>query len=169
MKRTNLWITIGIPGSGKSTWLNKYAKGPVVSRDAIRFGLLKEGDDYFKYENEVVKTFYETIQEYIYDKNIVNVYADATHLNEKSRRKLLKELDLTDVQVNYLYFDTPLNVCKKRNALRTGLANVPETVIENMYVSLQKTTQKEIDLYKVLTYQINHKGVIESASDLACK
>ena len=49
---SRLIMMCGIPGSGKSTWIQN-CKGfigndvVVVSRDAIRFSMLKEGEDYF--------------------------------------------------------------------------------------------------------------------------
>lgn len=48
-----LFIICGVPGSGKSTFLRNYVKessSVVISRDAIRFSLLKEDSDYFEYE-----------------------------------------------------------------------------------------------------------------------
>ena len=55
-----LFIICGVPGSGKSTFLRNYVKEPssvVISRDAIRFSLLKEDSDYFEYEPIVEQMF----------------------------------------------------------------------------------------------------------------
>ena len=46
-----LYLTCGCPGSGKSTWVQKHMNPETdkwVSRDAIRFSLLGEKDDYFR-------------------------------------------------------------------------------------------------------------------------
>jgi predicted ABC-type ATPase len=56
MKSKTLWLIAGVPGSGKSTFLaNKVnsSKAKIVSRDAIRFKLLGDGDSYFKNEDTV--------------------------------------------------------------------------------------------------------------------
>ncbi|MBQ5851012.1 MAG: AAA family ATPase, partial [Lachnospiraceae bacterium] len=56
MKQKKVWLLVGIPGSGKSTWVNKKlneleaGSAVVISRDTIRFGLLEQrGGDYFAY------------------------------------------------------------------------------------------------------------------------
>lgn len=125
-------LMVGCPGSGKSTFLKKYANdGQIISRDAIRFDLLAEDDDYFAKEEEVFKAYIDFIQSYL-DKD-VNVYADATHLNERSRNKLLDNLDLSKTSLNAIVFLTPLEECLKRNAGRTGRARVPDNVLTDMY------------------------------------
>ena len=51
----DLMIMIGVPGAGKSTWCKENIKSPMqkyVSRDEIRFSLLKEGEIIPKEENE---------------------------------------------------------------------------------------------------------------------
>ena len=55
----------GPAGSGKSTWLIKQMKSKTdvcISRDNIRFGLLKEGEDYFAHEDRVKNIFYGAIR-----------------------------------------------------------------------------------------------------------
>ena len=80
----NLYLMIGIPGSGKSTWLKTHATdGKVISRDVIRYSLLQEGDEYFSKENEVYRIFVDEIRKSI-DEN-ENTYVDATNLNKFAR------------------------------------------------------------------------------------
>ena len=139
-----IYILCGVPGSGKSTWARKQieeldGKGIIISRDAIRFSMLGDDDAYFAHEDAVFDEFIKKIQEAINDEEHTSIFIDATHLNEKNRNKVLSRIwRMGDDVIIGVYFDVPLEECLRRNALRTGRALVPETVIKNMYESLTK-------------------------------
>lgn len=131
-----LYISCGIPGSGKSTFL-KEIKGEdevIISRDEIRFSMLKPGEDYFAHEHEVYMKFLQEITKNIREGH--NVYADATHLNEKSRYALLSQLHhrgCNQSETNAIYFDVPLSTCLERNECRLGAAAyVPPEQVKRM-------------------------------------
>jgi predicted kinase len=136
MKQKRLFLTSGIAGSGKSTWVkNRVAKsgGVWISRDAVRFSLLQPGDEYFSREDEVFDTYLQRIQEAIDNEDISDIYADATHLNKKARNKVIYNLNLKNIdELNCVYFDISADVAIQRNSNRTGQENVPDTVIRNM-------------------------------------
>ena len=62
----DLFIMMGVPGSGKTTLAKKLVEDKPntirVSRDDIRFSLLEKGDEYFAKEDKVFKTFTYTIK-----------------------------------------------------------------------------------------------------------
>ena len=130
----------GVPGSGKSTFLKTHKKPDeeIISRDEIRFSLLKEEEDYFSHEKEVFNIFVYKITKLI---NVAtNVYADATHLNPASRKKLtdaLLEAGCQPADVQAILFDVPIDICLKRNENRKGTkAYVPQEIIRRMFNSL---------------------------------
>ena len=131
-----LYISCGLPGSGKSTFLNDVKSNDevIVSRDDIRFSLLKPGEPYFSHEHQVFNVFTDTIIKNI--KAGKNVYADATHLNSSSRNKLIYGLfnkGCHPSKIVAIYFDIPLATCIERDKLRSGTNRyVGSTIIENM-------------------------------------
>lgn len=143
MKQCNLWLTVGTPGCGKSTFLKNQIKrnaGVRISRDDIRFNLVNENEDYFSHETEVFNIFIQKIKDAL--KTYTNVYVDATHLNWASRRKLLSHLGLLqtnpedrDIGINVFYFNVPLDVCLERNKKREGRCVVPDTAVKRMHNS----------------------------------
>ena len=138
MKQKKVWLMSGIPGSGKSTYVKKKKKkngGIHCSRDEVRFRLLKDNDNYFDRENEVFSTWIKEIVTAINSEHDDNIYIDATHLTEKARKKVLNLLPIEKIDLTYIAFDIPLEICLERNKQRTGRALVPETVIKNMLCS----------------------------------
>ena len=141
----NLYMMCGVPGSGKSTYVaTNHPDAIVVSRDAIRFALLKEGDDYFAYEDMVLSIFYSKIQNAIDSDNEQDIIIDATHLTPKARATCLQNLkNLDKVNLVALSIEAPLAIALYRNDKRTGRARVPDTVIRNMYKSYKIPTVEE--------------------------
>ena len=129
-------VIIGPSGSGKSTWVkNKLMRdgGIWISRDEIRFNLLQEGEDYFAHEDQVIKLFHKNINAALKNDTIGDVFADATHLSPKARAEVLRALSLdSDIEVNCIFFDVPVDVAIERNEQREGLAYVPRSVIRRM-------------------------------------
>lgn len=150
MKQKRVFLMCGVPGSGKSTWvrhrIGTYG-GYHISRDEIRFAILDEkGGDYFDYENEVVRTFINKINELLDDdEQCVDIYVDATHLTRSSRNQIMRQLHLNDAYKIAVWFDVPLELCKYRNNQRTGRAKVPDKTIEDMYARASKPTRHEFD------------------------
>lgn len=153
MKQKNLWILSGVPGAGKSTWVRNHIKESgedkniVISRDELRFAMLNEDEDYFARETEVFNMFCSKIQEALYDEDGPdNVFADATHLTEKSRNQVLDRLDLHNAKIYVMVFDVPVATCIKQNANRTGRAFVPVSAIRRM--DCQRTDPADDKKYK---------------------
>ncbi len=136
MKPT-LYILCGAPGSGKSTFAaNLVPNIHWVSRDATRFELVKEEEEYFSHEKEVFNRFVERIV--ISLQTGADTIADATHLNTASRKKLTNAIDSYFELYNIIYviFTASADLCIKRNINRVGREKVPEDVIRKMRASL---------------------------------
>ena len=142
-----LIIMCGAPGCGKSTYAKEYCKKypetVYVSRDEIRFSMLEEGEDYFAHEKEVFKKFVSTLAQTLVDG--FDVIADATHLNEFSRKKLTNALDRigVDYEIKYVVFYTLYTECCERDAMREGMAYVGPEVIRGMFRSFKAPTLEE--------------------------
>lgn len=148
LKRKKLWLTAGIPGLGKSTWIqnhkDKFAGSvEVISRDQIRFSMLKEGEDYFAHEKSVwTKYVNEALRSLKYNENTI---LDATHLNEASRAKILRALgnSLKNTEVNIILFKGSVNTAIERNSKREGLSYVPESAIRRMNSQVSTPSRDE--------------------------
>lgn len=146
----NLILMMGIPGVGKSTLLKERCNPKtdiVVSRDAIRFNMLADTDEYFANEQEVWHEYITTLKLFLTDDKWKNVIADATHLNPRARDKVLNALNKIiqkeNITVYILWVNVSLETALERNAQRQGRALVPESAIKNMYRSLQAPVERE--------------------------
>ena len=145
-----LYLLSGIPGSGKSTWAKNYINTRInrkvmwCSRDNIRFSLLKDSDNYFAHEDEVLANWYAMINDAITDSDIDRIIVDATHLTRKARERTLSNLkNLDTVTLIGVEFDVPIGIAIERNNKREGRAKVPETIIYNMAKSYTSITHDE--------------------------
>lgn len=158
-----LYIMRGVPGVGKSTFIQKSLEDiHVVSRDAIRFSMLQEGEQYFAHEKAVTAQFYAEIREYL--KNDEDVIADATHIGFGALRKTLRTtLGLKDIKVfvvNFEYEDM-LEVCLRHNAQRSGRALLKDDVIQEQYARWQDTPplQEMLDKLESEFPQLGHISI----------
>ena len=136
----------GPPASGKSSWVREHlARGSEwISRDNVRFSIIKDDEDYFAHEDEVFDTFINYINQTLEDPDIDTIYIDATHLNRRSRHKTLSRVHKQNIsELNCVCFTTPLDICIARNHLRQGRAKVPQSAIENMFKACAAPTAAE--------------------------
>lgn len=159
MKPKSLFLMCGTPGSGKSTWIKSQTENmkypyAIVSRDAIRFSMVNEDEEYFSKEDAVFEEFIKQIRSALAICDVV--FADATHLTEKSRNKTLDRLNLKDVDVYPVNFDLPESVCLDQNENRKGTrAYVPRSAIRRMHTQYVAPTDGEKHKYKdILTITI---------------
>ena len=137
---------IGIPGSGKTTYAKNILIPEIksqnetvnyISRDEIRFSMLKDEDNYFAKEGAVYTKFVCEISKSIetYD----NTIADATHLHFPSRKKLINSLNHVINKYNLIIIGvimtTPFEICDQRNGDREGRLRVPFPTLKSMYES----------------------------------
>ena len=149
MKKT-LLLMVGPSGAGKSYWaaqfMKKHPESVWVSRDAIRFAMLKDGEDYFAHEDTVFDTFCKNIQDALNQGDTGYVIADATHNNEKSRNLTLNKLKLDNINVIPVVVNADLRTCLEHNNQRTGRARVPRKQIER-FVRTHEAPEKDARQY----------------------
>ena len=148
---SKMYVVIGAPGCGKSTYIQNHLKENelVISRDKIRFGMLNDNDEYFSKEKEVYNEFIKQIDAAIEAQT--DVWVDQTSLNTSARNKLFSRLKKKPDEIIGIYFNVPLNIVLQRNAQRTGRALVPEDAVINMFNALTKPTFEEgfTDIWEV--------------------
>lgn len=140
---------IGPAGSGKSTWIRNNATPGVsahISRDRIRFNMVKEDEYYFAREDEVYMEFTRQIMKAISCEWVEEVYIDATNLTKKSREKLVREINnvCLPFELIAVIIKPELEKCIEQNAQRSKREFVPETVIRNMYKSFQHPLKDDL-------------------------
>lgn len=159
----NLFIMMGAPGAGKSTFIKKLKSfkkdfGVPISRDKIRFSMVKEDEPYFSKEKEVYKEFIRLINEHL-SKNC-DVIADATHLNAASRNKLINCVTVPNVKIHVIWIKTTLETCLKQNELRKGTrAYVPPSVITKMHNSIEKPEFEE-GISSIYVFEENKQPIV---------
>ena len=121
-----LYVPVGIPGSGKSTY-GKTMDAHIVSSDSIR----KELYGSEKIQGDAAQVFaiaYERAANIL--KSGGNVYFDATNLGVSTRRTLLRKVGKHADKIIAVYFDVPYEVCLNRN--RNRARRVPIRVMQRM-------------------------------------
>lgn len=163
--RNVVFVMIGAPGSGKSTYAKKLrgANSAVyISRDEIRFSLMNEGDAFFSNEHQVYQEFtYEILKAISENKNVI---IDATHLTKKSRQKLFNaiHIDKNKTSVAAFYMDTPLDICIKRNETRKGTKTyVPPAELRRMFFRLEPPSYQEYNQIFDMIYQVFYTGAVK--------
>ena len=142
----NLYIMVGIPGSGKSTFIERHKKEDdiVISTDEIRKELGDVSD-----QSKNAKVF-----EIAYDrlnKADRDTYFDATNLTMKSLKNIINEaVNFKDITIYFMTASKNVDLCNRRIAedLENGKdrSNVPAEVVEKMQ---QKFLQLVHDLEDV--------------------
>jgi predicted kinase len=157
MAKKKLYIMCGPAGSGKSTWIRCNAEAGTsahISRDRIRFNMVKEDEYYFSREDEVYREFTRQIYSALCREWVDSVYADATHLTKKAREKLIREIDALYPAGYYdviaVVVKPELEVCLAQNAQRKGRECVPESVIRNMYNSFQHPLNDDLRYDRII-------------------
>lgn len=149
-----LYLMIGAPGSGKSTWIknNMPKEAAYISRDEIRFAMVAEDEQYFSKEKQVYKEFIHQIDEALTQGK--DVFVDQTSLNYGARQKLFNALTEKPSRTIAIYIKKPLDIILKYNAKRSGRAYVPEDAVINMYNSIQEPNYKEgFDWIYIVTHK----------------
>lgn len=138
---TILKIMCGCPGSGKTTFVKQHASinDLVVSRDEIRSKILLPKEPYFSKEEEIFKLFCKNINDGSFLNRYKTVWADATHLNNASRWKLLNNIySLRFEKIVFVCMETSFDLCLKRNNQRAGMARVPKDSLKKMYEAYKR-------------------------------
>lgn len=140
-----LYITVGAPRSGKTTWANQKMNevGQLsimnINRDDIRremYGFSSWSEYKFTKEKELAVT--EVCDElFAYaKKENKHIICSDTNVNPKTREKLENWAKKNDYEVEYVHFDVPLHILEKRNA--DSAYGVSPEVLTNMWLSYQE-------------------------------
>lgn len=159
MNKPILYMLVGLPASGKSSWAEKHRgfyRYPNkdytwwVSSDHVRWS------NHLKDNNKVFNIVHKKVFEAL--KRGDNAIYDATNISRKCRIAFLKDLEQKKIDCKKvcLLFLTPVYLCKERNAEREGNARVPEEVIDRMLRQFQLPMMSEgWDEIRIETSQID--------------
>lgn len=131
MSKNVLIVMCGLPASGKSTYSQWLAESGVFYRvcpDLIRKELY--GDENIQGDGkEVFRIAHEEVKKL--GSHNGNVVFDATNIDRKTRKDLVKKMRPYFDIIICKWFSTPLLTCKLRNAKRER--QVPEEVLDRMW------------------------------------
>lgn len=132
----------GIPGSGKTSWLeNNKLKPYTLSPDRMRLMMgspeLNSTSRTIPQNNKKVWNLLYKILESRMEEGHLTVI-DATHTKEKDLNKYRQLSIKYRYKIIIVEFDIPLEIAKKWNTQRADYKIVPESVLERMHKQMQK-------------------------------
>jgi predicted kinase len=157
-------LTIGLPGSGKTTWYKRRGVTP-LSSDMLR-NILFDDITEQRYQGLVFSTLRSLLRARLIAKMPWN-YVDATNLSPHERRQWIKMAKSFGYEVQAVFFDVPLAVCLERNSKRDR--QVTDEVMHKMAERLRPPAFKEgfdkITVVRVKGAAPTTDAVVEPASE----
>ena len=152
-------LTIGAPGSGKSTWATEQAKKAkvfIVCRDDLR-QMMFGGEYKYSREKEKAVTAHvkQALEQFLEQDHFETMIIADTNLNESTRngyKKIVETkntkiknfgLKVPTISVEEVTFDVPWVELEKRNLTRGNKA-VPKAVLRSMHLKMQKYLGKHV-------------------------
>jgi predicted kinase len=152
-------LTIGLPGSGKTTWYKRRGVTP-LSSDMLR-NILFDDITEQRYQGLVFSTLRSLLRARLIAKMPWN-YVDATNLSPHERRQWIKMAKSFGYEVQAVFFDVPLAVCMERNSKRDR--QVTDEVMLKMSERLKPPAFKE-GFDKITVVRV--KGAAPAAGEAA--
>lgn len=121
-------VLAGLPGSGKSTWAGDQGL-PVLSSDEMR--RIITGDITNQSVNSLVFRMLRRCLEAMLAADVERVIVDSTALTRRERRTWIRWAELNGCGIEAVFFDTPREVCEKRNRERERV--VPAEAMERLF------------------------------------
>lgn len=141
---TKVVLTIGLPGSGKTTYAKKYAGEngfDYISTDEIRYDRFVNEFGDSEEQSETWREVRLRIAQSL--KSGKSVLLDSTMISERNRTNLInyaKSID-ENAEIAAIYFNTALEICIERNSKREK--PVPKEVVEKMSEHLKVPSKSE--------------------------
>ncbi len=133
-----LVITVGLPGSGKSTYLARLGVNS-ISSDEVRRLIADDPHD------QTMNARIFSVMRYLVRQRIAAgrtvTYVDATHLTPWERKPYAILAQRYGCRLEALFFDVPVEVCIARNLARERV--VPEAAIRKMASQMIPPSQEE--------------------------
>ena len=145
-------LSIGLPGSGKSTWFKRHNILP-LSSDMVRILLFDDVTEQ-RYQDLVFSTLRSMLRARLLARRPWN-YVDATNLSPHERRSWVKLAHDFGYEAHAVFFDVPPEVCIERNRRRDR--NVPEDVMQRMAGKLRPPKFEE-GFAKITVVRLKGKG-----------
>jgi predicted kinase len=131
-------LLVGLPGSGKSTWLEN-AGAAALSSDAIRKVLLDDETDQSANDRVFLTLRYLLRHRLALGRPVT--YIDATNLTREERAAYIAIGRVFGCEMEAVFFDVPLEVCRDRNARRRRV--VPEEAMLRLAAKLAPPGEEE--------------------------
>jgi predicted kinase len=152
-------LSIGLPGSGKSTWFKRHNILP-LSSDMVRILLFDDVTEQ-RYQDLVFSTLRSMLRARLLARRPSN-YLDATNLSPHERRSWIKLAHDFGYEAHAVFFDVPPEVCIERNRRRDR--NVPEDVMQRMAAKLRPPKFEE-GFAKITVVRLKKKDGDESPAE----
>ena len=160
-------ITVGISGSGKTTWAEDFCEENVdyvnINRDDVRFALFNDGvRDWseYKFNKANEGRVSEVIDQQMFTAMMEtkNIIISDTNLTKKYRDRLTSKLEGWGYEVEFKEFDITLEEAWKRNSNRVG--GIENHIVYSQYRKWceykgRKTYEPDYDLTKAVIVDID--------------
>ncbi len=142
------------PGSGKSTWANKYKNSHpntyIISSDDIRYELTGQYQDFSK-QDLVWQTFENRIKDYAKTNDDITVILDAV-IDLNVLRKKYYDLAIDYNRKILVVIKKPLEDILIYNKKRNEEKWVPNEIVKALYDKFEMPSEEIIDLYDEYMY-----------------
>ena len=138
MPEQRVVVLIGLPGSGKSTWVAKQ-NGVAISSDELRRWLRDDATD-----QSIHGLVFRLMRDFVRMRISLGApvtYVDATNLTRKHRRQFIKIAEHSGCLCEAVYFEVPLDECLRRNEVRDR--KVPADAIRAMAERVEPPSESE--------------------------